>query len=88
MWAAHSTLPKPMKVELKRFFDENEQWLVAVLEEGQAKRTLRFGGAALEMARLLVSSLEGAMMLARSYEDVKRFEATTERLLATLAIAR
>jgi TetR/AcrR family transcriptional repressor of nem operon len=86
--AEYTTLPKPMKVELKRFFDENEQWLVAVLEEGRAKRTLRFEGSALEMARLLVSSLEGAMMLARSYDDVKRFEATAERLLATLAIAR
>src|SRR5580658_4543328 len=29
--AEYVTLPKPMKVELKHFFDENERWLVAVL---------------------------------------------------------
>lgn len=82
--AEYATLPKPMKAELKHFFDENERWLVAVLEDGQASGKLRFTGAAGEVARLLVGSLEGAMMLARSYEDVARFTSVAERLLAGL----
>ena len=83
--AEYATLPKPMKSELKQFFDDNERWLVAVLEGGQATKTLRFAGSARDMARLLVGSLEGAMMLARSYDDVTRFEATADRLLAGIA---
>jgi len=45
---------------------------------------LRLNGPSREIARLLVSALEGAMMLARSHNDVPRFEATAERLLAGL----
>jgi TetR/AcrR family transcriptional repressor of nem operon len=86
--AEYATLPKPMKAELKRFFDENERWLVALLEEGLATKQLRFAGSAREMAQLLVGSLEGAMMLARSYDDVARFEATAERLLSGLRIGK
>jgi TetR/AcrR family transcriptional repressor of nem operon len=82
--AEYTTLPRPMKAELKHFFDENERWLIAVLEEGRAARALHFDGSAREMALLLISSLEGAMMLARSYDDVARFEATADRLLAAL----
>lgn len=86
--AEYATLPKSMKIELKEFFDDNERWLIDTLAEGQAKRTLRFVGSARDMAQLLIGSLEGAMMLARSYDDASRFEATAHRLLAGLGISR
>jgi TetR/AcrR family transcriptional repressor of nem operon len=82
--AEYVTLPKPMKTKLKHFVDENERWLVAVLEKCHATGKLRFNGSAREVAQLLVGSLEGAMMLARSYADVARFESAAERLLAGL----
>jgi len=86
--AEYVTLPKPMKAGLKHFFDENERWLVAVLEKGHATSTLRFTGSAREVAQLLVGSLEGAMMLARSYDDVGRFKSAAERLLAGLGACK
>ena len=86
--AEYATLPKPMKVELKHFFDENERWLMALLDEGQATKKLRFAGSGREVAQLLLGSLEGAMMLARSYGDVTRFEVTAERLLAGLCVGK
>jgi TetR/AcrR family transcriptional repressor of nem operon len=86
--AEYATLPKQMKTELKHFFDESERWLVAVLAEGQATKKLRFAGSARDVARVLVGSLEGAMMLARSYSDVTRFEATAHSLLAGLGIGK
>jgi len=86
--AEYVTLPKPMKTGLKHFFDENERWLVAVLEKGHATGKLRFNGSAREVAQLLVGSLEGAMMLARSYADVARFESAAERLLAGLGASK
>ncbi len=36
------------------------------------------------MARGMVGSLEGAMMLARSYGEPARFDTVTERLIASL----
>ena len=82
--AEFATLPKPMKDEMRHFFDENDRWLVAVLEEGRRSGALKFSGSSLDVARALVGALEGAMMLARSYGEVARFEAVAGRLLAEL----
>jgi TetR/AcrR family transcriptional regulator, transcriptional repressor for nem operon len=79
------TLPRRMREAVTRFFDANEAWLTEVLERGRRERSLRFRGPAAELARTLVASLEGAMLVARSYGDVSRFEASAERLLGQLA---
>ena len=63
----------------------NEAWLTRVLEEGRREQALRFDGPALAIASFLISSLEGAMLLARSYGKVARFEAVVDKLLKDLA---
>jgi len=80
----YATLPKAMKEDVKHFFDENEQWLVAVLEQGRKSGSLEFKGSPLDLARVIVGSLEGAMMLARSYSEPARFDTAAERLIASL----
>jgi TetR/AcrR family transcriptional repressor of nem operon len=80
----YATLPKAMKEDVKHFFDENEQWLVAVLEQGRKNGALEFKGSPLDLARVIVGSLEGAMMLARSYGEPARFDIAAERLIASL----
>ena len=80
----YSTLPKPMREEVKHFFDENERWLVGVLERGRKSGSLEFKGPTVDLARVIVGSLEGAMMLARSYGDASRFDMAAERLIASL----
>lgn len=80
----YATLPKAMREEVKHFFDENEQWLAAVLERGRKAGSLAFKGPAVELARVVVGSLEGAMMLARSYGDASRFDTAAERLIGSL----
>lgn len=80
----YATLPKAMKEDVRHFFDENEQWLVAVLEQGRKSGALGFKGSALDLARVIVGSLEGAMMLARSYGEPARFDTAAERLIASL----
>jgi TetR/AcrR family transcriptional repressor of nem operon len=71
---------------MRHFFDENERWLVAVLKQGKRERTLGFSGTPVEVARSLIGSLEGAMMIARSYGDPARFKAVSDRLLAELQV--
>jgi TetR/AcrR family transcriptional repressor of nem operon len=80
----YATLAKPVKDGVKRFFDRNEDWLVAVLDQGRSAGTLRFDGPPDVVARAIVGALEGAMMLARSYGEVARFEAVADRLIAEL----
>jgi TetR/AcrR family transcriptional repressor of nem operon len=77
-----STLPPAVRGELRGFFDDNQAWLTRVLTEGRESGKLRFDGAAEAEARLIVSGLEGAMLVARLYEDPTLFRAMTRRLLA------
>ncbi|HYS82641.1 MAG TPA: TetR/AcrR family transcriptional regulator, partial [Anaeromyxobacteraceae bacterium] len=80
----YATLPKGMRDLVNRFFDANETWLSRVLEEGRKTRTLRFSGTATDVARALVASLEGAMLVARAYGDASRFDSVSAQLLAQL----
>jgi TetR/AcrR family transcriptional repressor of nem operon len=82
--AEYATLPKPVKSEVTRFFDANEAWLAKVLEQGMKTNRLKPIGSPTEAARLVIATLEGAMMLARSYGDAQRFERAGERLLADM----
>jgi TetR/AcrR family transcriptional repressor of nem operon len=83
--AEHETLPTPIRDAVVSFLDDNEIWLGRVLEQGRKDRSLRFDGPARETARSILSGLEGAMLVARSYGDVERFETAAKRLLASLA---
>jgi TetR/AcrR family transcriptional repressor of nem operon len=83
--AGYDTLPEPMRDAVLRFFDDNEAWLTGVFEQGRAEGSLRLDGSAHEAAQALVSGLEGALLIARPYGEVARFEAAATRLLASLA---
>src|SRR6187549_2492803 len=72
--ADFETLPRPMREGVLSFFGLNEEWLTRVLEEGRQVGALHFEGPAPRIAAFLVSSLEGAMLLARSYGKISRFE--------------
>jgi TetR/AcrR family transcriptional repressor of nem operon len=86
--ADYATLPKPMRARVIRFFDDNEVWLAHVLEDGRAAGTLHFPGPARSVARTLVGGLEGAMLVARPYGDVKRFRSAASLLIDGLAVER
>jgi TetR/AcrR family transcriptional repressor of nem operon len=83
--ADYDTLPKPMRDAVIRFFDDNEAWLRRVLEQGQQDGSLRFAGSANEAARAIIGALEGAMLVARPYGDVARFQAAATQFLTALA---
>jgi TetR/AcrR family transcriptional repressor of nem operon len=82
--AEYGTLPEEMRTRMRHYFEANERWLVAVLKQGKKEKSLRFSGSPVETARALVGSLEGAMMLARSFGDPARFKSASERLLVEL----
>jgi TetR/AcrR family transcriptional repressor of nem operon len=83
--ADYDTLPDPMRAAVVSFFDRNEAWLVAVLAQGEREGSLRLQGSERDAAQAIVSGLEGAMLIARPYEDVSRFESAATRLLRSFA---
>ncbi len=87
MAADLATLPRSVRAEIKRFFDANEAWLVRVLRSGQKAGKLRLAGSPEVEARLVTTGLEGGMLVARSYGDIKRFEEIAARLLSGLGIS-
>jgi TetR/AcrR family transcriptional regulator, transcriptional repressor for nem operon len=82
--AEYQTLPRCMQDAVISFFNANEAWLEAVLQAGRDDGSLQFTGSAADTARMIIGSLEGAMLVARPYGDVRRFRAAAATLLAGL----
>ena len=81
MAAEYETLPAQMQDAVVRFFDANETWLTRVLKQGRQSGTLEFVGSPREIARTIVSGLEGAMLVTRAFGDISRFRAAADRML-------
>jgi len=82
--AEYPTLPRAMQSEVIHFFDENQRWLAKVLKEGKADGTLTYRRRAEDVAQGILSTLEGAMLVARPYGDLARFDAAAKQLLRGL----
>jgi TetR/AcrR family transcriptional regulator, transcriptional repressor for nem operon len=82
--ADYHTLPETMRQAVTRFFDHNETWLTAVVDQGRDDGTLQVTGASREVARMIIGTFEGAMLVARTYRDPDRFAGSARRLLAEI----
>ena len=83
--ADYNTLPEPMRHAVIRFFDRNETWLVAVIDQGRQDGTLPVDGVSREAAQMIIGTLEGAMLVARTYRDPDRFASSARRLLTEIS---
>ena len=83
--AEYETLPEPMRRAIDRFFSDSEEWLATVLERGRAGGSLSFEALPRDAAGMIIGGLVGAMLLARSNNDVNRFRSAAGLLLATVA---
>ncbi|HSZ05431.1 MAG TPA: TetR/AcrR family transcriptional regulator [Solirubrobacteraceae bacterium] len=83
--AEYETIPGPIRSALVGFLDDNEAWLSLVLNKGRDDGSLSFVGSTAVLARSIVSGLEGAMLVARPYRAVERFETAAAQLLSSLA---
>lgn len=71
-----SSLPKSVAKETKIFFEENIEWLTNVFKLNSAKSSIQPENK----AKILLSTLEGAMILARTNENNKLFDDITKKL--------
>ncbi|HYK33142.1 MAG TPA: TetR/AcrR family transcriptional regulator [Streptosporangiaceae bacterium] len=79
--AEYTTLSADMQAAIRDFFDRNEAWLATVLEQGRTEGCVQFAGCGGDTARMIISGLQGAMLLSMPYGDVKRFTAVAKCLL-------
>ncbi len=84
--AEFQTLPSPMQLAVTRFFDDNERWLVRVLQSGRSSAQLSFAAEPRDAARSIIATLEGAMLVARAYrqDGADRFQAAVAILLGVV----
>ncbi len=83
--AEYTTLPEQMRDAVIAFFELNETWLARVLDAGRSDGTLRFDGPTREVAQTTISTLEGALLVSRPYNDPARFARAARQLLSSLA---
>ena len=72
--AEKGVLPEEVNAEVRDFFALCEAWLVEVLKQGRQAGEIDYRGTPRVMADQLLALLEGAMVVARSLDDVARFD--------------
>jgi TetR/AcrR family transcriptional regulator, transcriptional repressor for nem operon len=86
--ADYATLPAALQASVRRFFAANEAWVTKVLSQGRSKKEVAFAGNPADAAHTLVSTLEGAMLLARTDNNVGRFRKLAAAQVRTLVTHR
>ncbi|MFA5984709.1 MAG: TetR/AcrR family transcriptional regulator [Methylococcaceae bacterium] len=79
-----STLEMALLPGLRRFFQRNVEWLTLVLNEGEVQGLFFLLGTATDHARILVSALQGTLMIARLQGESQVFEQTAALLQSSL----
>jgi len=74
------SLPKSVANEAKNFFEKNIEWLTSIFKLANATSSTQ----AKLKAKVLLATLEGAMILARTNENNKLFDEITKNLVDRL----
>lgn len=77
-------LPQQLRADLKRFFAKHVRWLETVIDEGRARGTIRSDIEPAAFARMIVSLLEGSLMMERALDGARGFGATLGALRKVL----
>ena len=78
------TLPQALRAEIARFFDKHIAWLERVIADGIAEGAIRSDADPSASARMVVATLEGALLLERLLAGPQGFERALEALLVGL----
>jgi TetR/AcrR family transcriptional repressor of nem operon len=76
-------LPEAMQAEVTGFFDEHLRWLTRLLQRGRKAGDFNFPGPPAQQARLMLSAIEGALLIHRAIGDKRHFN-TVMALLKTI----
>ncbi len=81
MAAEHETLAPEMQAKLSKFFDGHTAWLSNVLENGRRNGELTYQGSVDVHAKLILATLQGALMIAKAKKDFRGLQPTGRTLV-------
>ena len=79
--AEHETLSADMQTAINRFFDGHELWLEQVLIAGRETGELAYDGDPRVHAQAIVSSFQGALLVAKSRRSMERMSVVSSHLV-------
>lgn len=82
--AEYETLPKAMADAVAGFFRDNEAWLTKVLAQGRMDGSLSVKVTPSQASQMILSGLEGAMLIARTDGGLRRFQSSAACLIDAL----
>jgi TetR/AcrR family transcriptional repressor of nem operon len=82
--AEYETLPRTMGDAVARFFQDNEAWLTDVLAQGRVDGSVSAEVTPSLAAQMILSGLEGAMLIARTDGGLQRFQSSAAGLIDAL----
>jgi TetR/AcrR family transcriptional repressor of nem operon len=81
-----ASLQGPTVTLLHEFYQENIDRLTRILEEGRTAGTLSFSGSSRTLGALVLSLLEGAMIISRTEGGVSQFRAIKNQLFKLIDV--
>jgi len=85
MEAEFNSIPGGLQAEVQALHKELLTWLQAALLEGRGNGTIRFNGEPANKAALILSSLQGALQMARAL-GTKKFHEVVEQIKLDLLV--
>lgn len=79
-----ATLPDDARAEIRGFFEDNETWLLRVLEQGRKAGELHFEGEPEEASHALFCAMQGAMIGAATFGRSARVNECARWILGSL----
>lgn len=70
----YASLPESIQKELGNFIDYHESWLTKLLSVGRAEGIFKFNEEPAELARVIFSTLQGALTLSRAKNNSAHFD--------------
>ncbi len=80
--AEHEAISQEMQSAIEVFFDKQEAWLQEVLTVGRQSGELTFSGPASQHARIIITTFQGALLIAKSLNSPERIT-TASHLIET-----
>ncbi len=78
------TLDALILSRLKGFFESHKTWLIEILTEGVAQQSLVLNSTPAVHAQMLLSALQGSLLIARATGDIEAFDQATALLISNL----
>lgn len=81
---SQETIPESIHEEVRAFWSRGEIWVKTVLDEGVESGEFSLTESSVQISRLMIASLEGAMVVAKAFDDRSRLEDMAKLLMSLI----